>query len=53
MEAGVKFRDVEIALFAKNLFDNQTILQRPQINSVIEGYTQRPRTIGITINQKL
>lgn len=37
----------DASLYAKNLLNDKTIIQRPQINSVIEGYTVRPLTIGI------
>jgi iron complex outermembrane receptor protein len=39
-------RKYEFMLYAKNAFNNQTIIQRPEINTVFEGYTVRPRTIG-------
>ncbi len=38
----------EVALYAKNLNNDQKIIQTPQVNTVVEGYTVRPRTIGIT-----
>jgi outer membrane receptor protein involved in Fe transport len=38
----------EIALYAKNLNNDQKIIQSPYINTVTEGYTVRPRTIGLT-----
>ena len=40
----------EVSLFAKNLNDNHTVLQRPEINSLSEAYTMRPRTIGVAVN---
>jgi len=36
----------------KNLTNDQTILQRPTTNTVVEGYTLRPRTIGIMASAK-
>ena len=39
----------EIALYVKNLFDDKTIIQSPEINTVVEGYTVHPRTIGVTL----
>jgi hypothetical protein len=50
--AGVAFGPYEVSLFAKNLFDNRTILQSPQINSVIQGYTLRPQTLGVSFQAK-
>jgi outer membrane receptor protein involved in Fe transport len=38
----------EVSLYAKNLNNDQKIIQSPQINTVVEGYTVRPRTIGLT-----
>ncbi|WP_226018818.1 TonB-dependent receptor [Novosphingobium sp. FKTRR1] len=38
----------QVSLYVKNLLDNRTIIQSPQINTVIEGYTVHPRTIGLT-----
>ncbi|MBV8500325.1 MAG: TonB-dependent receptor [Paucibacter sp.] len=42
-------KDFEITAFAKNALNNQTIIQRPEINTVVEGYTVRPRTIGMKV----
>lgn len=48
LSATLARNEYEFTLFAKNALDNHTIIQRPQINTVVEGYTVRPRTIGIT-----
>ena len=48
----VSHSDYELSLYAKNAFDDHTIIQRPQINTVIEGYTVRPRTIGLMAKVK-
>ncbi len=48
LDLGVQSMDgLEVSLFVKNLGNEQAILQRPTINTVVEGYTLRPRTIGI------
>jgi outer membrane receptor protein involved in Fe transport len=52
LNAGVRISRFEASLFAKNLLDNKTILQSPQINSVQEGYTLRPQTIGLSLQAK-
>ena len=52
LNAGVAFGPYEVSLFAKNLFDNRTVLQSPQINSVIQGYTMRPQTLGVSFQAK-
>jgi outer membrane receptor protein involved in Fe transport len=38
----------ELTFYAKNLLNNQTIIQRPEINTVVEGYTVHPRVVGLT-----
>jgi hypothetical protein len=40
--------DWEVSVYGKNLGNDRTLIQRPEINSVIEGYTVRPLTVGIT-----
>jgi outer membrane receptor protein involved in Fe transport len=52
LNAGIVVGKFEFSAFAKNLGDNKTILQSPQINSVTEGYTLRPRTIGLAVQAK-
>jgi iron complex outermembrane recepter protein len=52
LNAGVGFGKYEVSVYAKNLFDDRTILQSPQINSIIEGYTLRPQTIGMSFQAK-
>jgi len=39
----------ELSLYAKNLLDNHTIIQSPEINTVYEGYTVHPRELGVTL----
>jgi outer membrane receptor protein involved in Fe transport len=48
--AGLAFGAIEVSLFAKNLNDSRTVLQRPAINSLPEAYTMRPRTVGLAFN---
>ena len=52
LNAGITMGIFEVSAFAKNLADNKTILQSPQINGVTEGYTLRPRTIGVAVQAK-
>ncbi len=49
---GVTMGKLEFSAFAKNLGDNKTVLQSPVINGVIEGYTLRPRTVGLSVQAK-
>lgn len=38
----------DVSLYIKNLLNNEKIIQSPQINTVTEGFTLRPRTIGVS-----
>jgi outer membrane receptor protein involved in Fe transport len=40
----------DISLYAKNLLDDQTLIQTPEVNTVYEGYTVHPRVIGLTFD---
>jgi iron complex outermembrane receptor protein len=42
----------EFSIYAKNALNNQTIIQRPEVNTVFEGYTVRPLTVGVTAKLK-
>jgi len=42
----------DLSIYAKNLLDDQTIIQTPEINTVYEGYTVRPRTIGVSLKAR-
>ena len=50
--AGTNINALELKLYATNLADDRTIIQRPLVNSVIEGYTVRPLTVGISAMMK-
>lgn len=39
----------ELSLYAKNLLNDQTIIQTPEINTVYEGYTVHPRVVGVSV----
>jgi iron complex outermembrane receptor protein len=43
----------EVSLFAKNLLNDQTILQQPTVQYATEAYRQRPRTIGVNVAVKM
>ena len=40
-----------VTIFAKNLLDDHTIIQQPTVNSVVEGYTVTPRTVGAALRR--
>jgi iron complex outermembrane receptor protein len=48
----IENKQYEFMAYAKNAFNNQEIIQRPEINTVFEGYTVRPRTIGVQAKLK-
>jgi iron complex outermembrane receptor protein len=49
---GVEKGSWQIALFAKNLLNNDTIIQSPTINSLVEGYSVQPMTAGLRVTKK-
>ncbi len=44
---GVNFRNWMLTLYGQNLTNDKTIIQRPSINFVEEGYLLRPLTVGL------
>ena len=48
--AGVNWDKWEVTAFVKNLNNNHTALQHPNVQNVHEVYYMRPRTIGVTVN---
>ncbi len=50
---GASFDNWEVSLFAKNVTNYQTILQRPFVQFLTEAYRQQPRTIGVMLSRKL
>ena len=47
LTAGADFRNWEFSLFAKNVLNEQAIIQRPNLQTVNRGYTLTPRTLGV------
>ena len=41
------------SLYAKNLLNNQTLIQTPEVNTVYQGYTVHPRVVGLTLSAHL
>ncbi|MEB0138956.1 MULTISPECIES: TonB-dependent receptor [unclassified Undibacterium] len=50
---GASYGNWEVSLFAKNLLNNEKVIQRPNVQSVNEGYRVRPLTIGLSLNGKI
>ena len=48
--AGANWDKWEVTMFVKNLNNNRTQLQHPNVQNVSEAYYLRPRTIGVTAN---
>jgi outer membrane receptor protein involved in Fe transport len=42
----------QIVLWGKNLTNNQTIIQRPNVASVLAAYTVVPLTVGLTVSKE-
>lgn len=53
MSTGFTHDGLSVSLYAKNLLNWKNIIQYPSINSVQEGYTVRPMTVGITATMQL
>ncbi len=53
VNANLTLHGNQISLYVKNLLDNRTIIQSPEINTVVEGYTVHPRTIGVSVRVSL
>ncbi len=49
---GADVGDWQVSAFVKNLLDDQTIIQSPTINSLVEGYTVPPLTAGVRASLK-
>jgi iron complex outermembrane receptor protein len=45
--AGMAFDRYDVSLFVKNAFDTDTVIQHPQVASIVQGYRVAPRSIGI------
>jgi outer membrane receptor protein involved in Fe transport len=52
LSTGVDYGNLRVSLYGKNINNNRTIIQQPTINSVTEGFTVRPTTIGINLDYK-
>ena len=48
MSGGTSYRDWRFSLFARNILNDQKIIQRPNLQTVNRGYTIMPRTLGVS-----
>jgi iron complex outermembrane receptor protein len=50
--AGMSFDRYELSVFVKNAFDTHTVIQHPQVASIVQGYRVAPRSIGMSLAAK-
>jgi outer membrane receptor protein involved in Fe transport len=53
MSLGFTWDKLSVGLYAKNLLNWKNVIQYPSVNSVQQGYTVRPATVGITATMQL
>jgi outer membrane receptor protein involved in Fe transport len=46
---GLAFDRYTLTAFVKNAFDNDTVIQHPQVASIVQGYRVAPRSIGMSL----
>ena len=47
--AGMAFDRYKLSVFVKNALDNDTVIQHPQVASIVQGYRLAPRSIGMSV----
>jgi outer membrane receptor protein involved in Fe transport len=47
---GLTYGKYQVSLFAKNLFDKETLIQKPSVLFMTQGLPLRPRTVGVAVN---
>lgn len=47
---GISFAHADLTLFAKNLLNDDTLIQHPNVASVSTGYRVAPRSIGVSLS---
>ncbi|MFP5391406.1 MAG: TonB-dependent receptor [Gammaproteobacteria bacterium] len=52
LSGGLAFSRYKLSVFVKNLFDDDTIIQHPQVASIVQGYRVAPRSIGMSLAGK-
>ena len=50
--AGISFDRYQLTAFVKNAFDEDKVIQHPQVASIVQGYRLAPRSIGVSIAAK-
>ncbi len=52
LSAGMSFDRFDLSIFVKNALDDDTVIQHPQIASIVQGYRVAPRSIGMSLATK-
>jgi iron complex outermembrane receptor protein len=50
--AGMAVDRYDVSVFVKNAFDTDTVIQHPQVASIVQGYRVPPRSIGMSLAAK-
>jgi iron complex outermembrane recepter protein len=50
--AGLSVERYKFTVYVKNAFDNDTVIQHPQVASIVQGYRVAPRAIGMSVAAK-
>jgi len=52
LSAGMSFDRYKLSVFVKNALDSDTVIQHPQVASIVQGYRVAPRSIGMSLAAK-
>lgn len=52
LSGGLSFSRYKVSVFVKNAFDDDTVIQHPQVASIVQGYRLQPRSIGASLAAK-
>jgi iron complex outermembrane receptor protein len=52
VSAGITLDRYQLSVFVKNAFDTDTVIQHPQVASIVQGYRVAPRSIGVSVAAK-
>ena len=49
LSAGIALGSYNLSVFVKNALDDDTVIQHPQVASIVQGYRLAPRSIGVSV----
>lgn len=52
LSAGITVDRYQLTAFIKNAFDEDKVIQHPQVASIVQGYRLAPRSIGVSVAAK-